>query len=553
MSILGKKWIVKNRNKAATTLEKLFENRKHMDFDEELEFHDPFLFEDMVKAIKRIKEAIDKEERIIVFGDYDVDGITGTAILVHILNKLNAKVSYRLPNRVTDGYGISEKFIKDFVENKVGLIITTDCGISNADLIAEAKDKGIDFIVTDHHAIPENIPDAAAIIHPKLEGSEYPYKELTGAGVALKLAQGLIQEFIPEEKTLFHDFMDLAAMGTVADLGPLTGENRLIVKEGLKRLAQTKWVGLKKLMQLASIKTNMPLDTAAIGFRIAPRINAAGRIDDPYVALTLLLQDKLNEKVDRLSQKLEALNLKRQEMTFEGMLEAEERLSHARPFPKIIIDSNTEWHVGILGLIAGRLTEQHARPTIIMQDLGDTLVASARGPQFFNIVEALTANKKHLIAFGGHAQAAGFSLKKKNLKAFTKDMNSYTEKKLKGHDLMPYLNIDCELDHKNLDLKFIKKLDKLRPFGIANERPTFVLKNIEPLFISQVGKEKSHLKFNLSLNDKDIGVIAFRMGKHVDTMRRHRKIDLVFQIEKNVWNNRESVQLHALDFRKSEG
>ncbi|MBT7736199.1 hypothetical protein HN709_00755, partial [Candidatus Peregrinibacteria bacterium] len=290
----------------------------------------------------------------------------------------------------------------------------------------------------------------------------------------------------------------------------------------------------------------------SIGFKIAPRINAAGRIDDPYIALSLLLQEENNEKAQKLSQKLEALNIKRQEMTQEAMMEAGRKMMNAKYVPSIIIDSSPDWHVGILGLISGKLSEKYARPSIIMQDFGDTLVGSGRSPEFFNITDALAANKKHLISFGGHAQAAGFNLKKENLEAFIKGMTSYSNRQLKDKDMKPSLNIDCELDHKNLDLDFLKELDQLRPFGIANERPKFILKGIKPLFIDQVGRDKSHLKFSLNLNDKDLGVIAFRMGEHAQTLRQHRKIDLVFHLEKNVWNNRESLQLQALDFRKSE-
>lgn len=552
MSILGNKWVIRNNDPGTDTIKKLIQNREGLNLDEEMEFHDPFLFEEMEKAVKRIKKAKEKGERIIVFGDYDVDGITGTAILVHILRKIGAKVSYRLPNRVEDGYGFSNKFIKDFEENNVSLVITTDCGISNAELIEKAREKGIDFIVTDHHTIPENIPKAVAIVHPKLEGSKYPYKELTGAGVALKVAQALIQEFFPENKTMFHDFMDLASLGTVADLGPLTGENRLIVKEGLEKLSNTKWAGLSRLMQVASIKPNEKLDTFSIGFRIAPRINAAGRIDDPYVALSLLLQEEDSEKAENLSKKLETLNMKRQEMTQEAMLEAGRKVMNLKYVPSIIIDYSPDWHVGILGLVAGKLAEKYARPTIIMQDFGDTLVASARGPEFFNITEALAASKEYLISFGGHAQAAGCNIKKENLEAFIKSITSYTNKKLKDKELKPSLYIDCELDRQELDLEFLKEVDQLSPFGIGNERPKFILRGIEPLFIDKVGRDKSHLKFSLNLNDKELSVIAFRMGEHAQTLREHRKIDLVFHLEKNVWNNRESLQLQGLDFRKSE-
>ncbi|MEK7085951.1 MAG: DHH family phosphoesterase, partial [Patescibacteria group bacterium] len=257
MSILGKKWLIKNNDKQKSILEKILENRDFRNLNELRDFYDPFLFNDMERAVSRIDRAIKSREHITIFGDYDVDGISGTAILVHILRKLNANVDYMLPNRVTDGYGLSEKFINEFIEKKVGLIITVDCGISCSKEIAKAKENNIDTIITDHHTIPETFPDKAfAILHPKIPNSTYPFSELTGAGVALKLAHALIKKYLPEpeQNDYLNSLLDLAALGTIADLGPLRDENRLIVSKGLDSLANTKWSGLKRIKELANIK-----------------------------------------------------------------------------------------------------------------------------------------------------------------------------------------------------------------------------------------------------------------------------------------------------------
>ncbi|MFA6917723.1 MAG: single-stranded-DNA-specific exonuclease RecJ, partial [Candidatus Gracilibacteria bacterium] len=416
MSFLGKKWIIKNETKDKGTIEKVLDNRKVADINDGMIFHDPFLLEDMEKAVARIKKAIEKQDRIIVFGDYDVDGISGAAIMIITLKKLGANVSYRLPHRVNDGYGLSEKFIDEFIEKQINLVITVDCGISCVREIQKAKDHNIDVIITDHHAVPEHLPNAVAILHPRLPNSKYPFKELTGAGMALKLAQALLGP--SNDNEFFEELIALASLGTVADLGILQGENRLIVKKGLKNLLNTKSGGLKKLVELAELKDQNMIDAYTISFRIAPRINAAGRIGDPYLALSLLLQDEGSKKVHALGQKLEDLNVERQNKTEKATKEAEAFFTNQTELPYILVSEHKDWHVGILGLVAAKLVEKYNRPAIIMQDFGDTLVASARSPRFFNITEALAELKEYLVSFGGHAQAAGFSLKKENLEKF---------------------------------------------------------------------------------------------------------------------------------------
>lgn len=551
MSVLGKKWFVKNRDKGKTTIQKILENRGIIEIDEISSFHDPFLFSDMEKAIFRIEQAIKDQEKIIIFGDYDVDGISGTAVLFHILKKLQAKVSYRLPNRVEDGYGLSEKFIKEFEKIDINLLITVDCGISCADIITQAKEKGIDTIITDHHTIPIELPkDAIAILHPKKD-DQYPFKELTGSGVALKLAHALIEKFIPqaEKEDFLNSLVDLAALGTIADLGPLKNENRYIVKKGLEMLNKTKWIGLKKLLELSNIKAAKKVDTSFVGYRIAPRINAAGRIGDPYIALSLLLQEQEGPRVHSLGMELEKLNSHRQEMTLEALTQATQLFENQADLPYILIADHPDWHVGILGLVAGKLTEKFVRPTIILQDLGDILIASARSNEHFNIIEAITHNKQYLTTFGGHAQAAGFSVKKKDYPAFKEQMASYAKQKLKNTDLKSILEIDCEISQQEIDFPLLNEIEKLEPFGIANSKPTFLLKEIEAHFIDQVGKERNHLKFSLELATQRINVIAFNMGRHADDMRKHKKINLVCHLDRNFWNNKEYLQLQALDFQ----
>ncbi len=552
MSVLGKKWIIQNMDENLSPMEKILNNRGLKNPDGLSELFDPFLFSDMQKSVDRILKALEGNERIIVFGDYDVDGITGTAILVHTLGKLGANVSYRLPHRVNDGYGLSEKFIDEFIEKDVKLLITVDCGISCKNEIKKALDNGIDTIITDHHTVPKEKPEAISILHP-LSDCNYPFKGLTGAGVAFKLAHALLLYHDNNtDKSKIMPLMELAALGTVADLGPLQDENRLIVKEGLKTLADTKWHGLKKIMKMAFIKENDKIDSFTIGYRIAPRINAAGRIGDPYIALKLLLQEEENEKISSLGSKLEELNTNRKDLTENAIKEAEELFKQETNLPKILIAENPDWHVGIIGLIAGRLTENYHRPALIMQDFGETLIGSARSIDGFNIIGAITHCKEYLETFGGHFKAAGFNLKKENLPAFKEKISAYANENLNEKLLEPELGIDCELSPGEINLDLINELENLEPFGVGNQKPAFILRGLEPFFSTTVGRDNSHLKFTIKKDRKDFEVIAFRMGQHINELKAHNKIDLVFNLEKNVWNNREKIQLTALDFRGSE-
>lgn len=553
MSLLEKKWIVRNSDDTQSTFEKILFNRGVKNIDEGLVFHDPFLFTDMEKAVARIELAIKNNERIIVFGDYDVDGISGAVLMINVLKRLGANVSYRLPNRVSDGYGMSMKFIDEFIEKEIKLVITVDCGISCVKEISKAKANGIDVIVTDHHAVPEKLPsDAFAILHPKINNVEYPYQELTGSGMALKFAQAILEKNKIADKNLIEELITLASLGTVADLGPLRGENRLIVKKGLEGLINTRCNGLRKLLQLSGMtETNIP-DTQTISYRIAPRINAAGRIGDPYIALNLLLQDEFSDKVTFLGDKLESLNVERQEMTEKALRQAESLFIDRENLPSILIAENENWHVGILGLVAAKLAESFGRPVIIMQDFGDTLVASARSPKFFHITDALTQCREYLISFGGHAQAAGFNIKKENLEKFSEMISKIAEEKLKTADLKPILEVDCELKHNEVNFAFISQMKELEPFGVGNEKPTFILSEVEPYFVNTVGRDNTHLKFSVKILDKDVQVIAFNMGHLVDEIRQYKKVDFVCYLDKNTWNNRDYLQLKAIDIRKSE-
>lgn len=514
--------------------------------------HNPFTMKGMDVAIERIEEAIKRKERIMIFGDYDVDGISGTAILYHALRLLGGKVSYRLPHRVEHGYGLSIDFIKEFSDLKVGLLITVDCGISSREEIDLAKDRGIDVIITDHHTIPENIPNTAyAILHPGQPDCQYPFKGLTGAGVAYKLACALITAKCEAEQReeYIYGLLDLASLGTVADLGPLVDENRIIVKYGLEALRNTRWQGLNFLMQNAGIEPDTKVDINTIGYSISPRLNAAGRIDNPYYALQLLLYEDADDKARMLASHLESLNKRRQQMVIESLEQLNSHIAAEGGAEDIIIAWHEDWHVGILGLLAAKSVEKHHMPTIIMQDLGKELVGSSRGPAWFNLVGALTKIKPLLKNFGGHVQAAGFTLEKRNLKKFVEEMKKLANEAQTTAEYVPTLNIDCELTEKDIDDGLVNFLEQLEPYGISNLQPTFMLRNVRVEDLKTVGKDMNHLHFKIATETKKMSVIAFKFGPYEQFLREHDHIDLACHLERNEWKGFVKLQLRALDIR----
>lgn len=572
-SLLGKNWVLKHTDSSKNLTEKLLHNR-NLKTEEEIDsflnpdhtkhFHDPFLMRDMGQAVTRINQALQKKERILVFGDYDVDGITGTAILIHTLRSafslfhgqnVPETVSYRLPHRVKDGYGLREKFIKEFAKLNVKLLITVDNGISAAKEIALAESLGIDVIITDHHTLPETLPKAHAILHPKLPDSTYPFEGLTGAGVAFKLAKALIIKNFPKEEHEERIFplLDLACMGTIADLGPLRGENRIIVKYGLKVLEQTRWPGLSRLKKYAGVEGKV--DTRSVGFFLSPRLNAAGRIAHPHYALQLLLGDDTTS--EKFASYLNQLNQKRQKLVEENLQEAfAQAEKQKKEGQKILLCSHPDWHTGIIGLLAGRLTETYGMPAIAMEDRGETLIGSARSISSCNILEAIREASSLLVAFGGHAQAAGFELKKENLPAFVSILQPYAVKTWAHENFSPELSLECEITPPEISFETLRVLECFEPFGFDNETPKFLLRNAlveEKRVVGQTGK---HLKLRVNVSGKTSShtffCIGFQLGNLLPRLQEGIPYDLAVTIEKNVWQGEEKLELKLLDISQNE-
>lgn len=561
MSLLGKKWIIKNKDPKQNVIEKIMANRGLQEpeaiaafLSDEETFLDPFLMKDMQKAVERIAKAIADKERVIVYGDYDVDGITGTTILVRTLTKLGAQVSYRIPHRFDDGYGLHDKYIDECASIGAKLIITVDCGISCASQVAKANLLGIDTIITDHHTIPEKLPEAHAILHPLQSDCPYPFKGLTGSAVAFKLAHALLDvnaETLSSEQRLafLESLTDLASFGTVADCGPLVGENRTIVKRGLKAFRRTHWSGLRHMKQLAKIDDN-EVDTTTIGFKLAPRINAAGRIDHPYVALQLLLRDPDDTRTRALAEKLESLNIERQEMTRKAVDEAM-KLYKPEYHKHLFIAYSKDWHTGILGLIASRAVNTFGCPAIILQDRDDMLVASARSIDGCNITDLIASQGEHLITFGGHSAAAGFSVSKEKLHIVEREFYK-TAQKLWGSSsggFTPTLSLDCEIAHHELTVDNATQLEKMQPFGIGNEKPLLKLTDAIITDISLIGKEHNHARLTIQAGRQTIAGIYFSAPEKV--LRRQIPFDapvsIACHLELNRFRGKTTLQLMVTD------
>lgn len=536
MSILGKSWnILYERQKGETLWAALLKARNIENPGEFFssatlsDLHDPFLFDDMHKSVDRITRAINARERIWIYGDYDVDGTSGASLLVHALRFLGAEVSYRVPHRLNEGYGLHDSYVEEAAKNNIKILITVDCGISCKKQIDRAEELGVNVIVTDHHTVPKELPNAFAILHPQI--SNYPFKFLSGSGVAFKLASALLKD-----EDMIMALTDLASLGTVADCVPLIGENRVIVKLGLAQMPKTKWDGLRALV--GEVKT---FTSETIGFQIGPRINAAGRMDTPLWAIQTLLAE--GNDAFKKSQKLEELNRERQILSGNIYKEA---LAKVNPDDSIIIAEGQGWSSGIVGLIAGKIQEKHSKPTLILDDRGDVLIGSARSVPGFNVVDAIKQAAHLLETYGGHEQAAGFHLKKDKYEEFKKIVREYSKDYFAKNPHRPIINIDTHLTEQDLCLENCETIQNFAPFGIGNEEPRLILENARVINIKKIGKEAEHLRFTAIAGLEMVSGVAFRMAAHEEKLANASK--LVANMQKNTWEGRDSLQLNLLDF-----
>ncbi|MBN1258850.1 single-stranded-DNA-specific exonuclease RecJ [Candidatus Peregrinibacteria bacterium] len=556
MSFTGKKWIIKNCDSDSGVINKLLANRdlgtdekRRRFFEGGLENqYDPFLLKGMRKAVERIQKAVADGQKIMVFGDYDVDGITSTVLLYSFFKKIGADADYTLPSRHDDGYGLKKHFIEEFAKKGIGLLVTVDCGTTSADEVERANQLGMDVVVTDHHTLPEELPKAFALINPKQPDCMYPNKDISGAGIAYKLVAALAPFYLqPKEASdyLFKE-LSLVALGLIADCVPLTGENRILAKWGLRSIKEGSNPGLMALLESAKVPVER-VNSTTIGFIIGPRLNAAGRLDTPRHAFELLLGKV--EKAEELSE----LNSRRQNILQKDLKEAKADVLKKDEMPNIIAVSNPDWHIGTIGLIAGKLTEVFHRPAIAMQDKGEELVASCRSLNDFDITAFLREVTGDLFtAFGGHKLAGGFTLPKKNLEEFLKRVETAAKEKIDISGFLPALPIDCEIAPHELTFETTKQIAKLEPFGHGNPEPTLMISGVQIQTIRPVGQTGEHLQFPVRCGDLSFPAIAFRFGQHLGKINAEDKYDIAFNLEINEWKGYKKLQMKVVDMKLSE-
>lgn len=502
------------------------------------DLHDPYLLHDMDKAVDRIRQAIEQGELILVYGDYDADGMTSASIVKESLEQLGAECLVYLPNRFTDGYGPNASVYKYFIEQQgVSLIVTVDNGVAGHEAIDLAQSMGVDVIVTDHHSMPEVLPDAYAIVHPEHQEADYPFKHLAGCGVAFKLACALLEEVQVE-------LLDLVAIGTIADMVSLTDENRIMVQYGLEVLRNTQRLGLQELFEVAGISSS-DLTEETIGFQLAPRLNALGRLDDPNPAIDLLTGFD-DEEVHEIALMIQEKNEERKEIV---QAIYEEAKSLVDPNKSVQVLAKEGWNPGVLGIVAGRLLEELGQTVIVLNIEDGRAKGSARSIEAVDIFEALDPHRELFIAFGGHAGAAGMTLEAEQLDALSEILETYVKDKGIDAKGKSQLYLDEELDLENLNLDTVKSFERLAPFGMDNQKPIFYIRDFQVENARSMGAGDSHLKLKISKGTANFEVVAFGQGAKATEFAQTKQLELAVTLSVNQWNGQTTLQLMMVDAR----
>ena len=502
------------------------------------DLHDPYLLHDMDKAVNRIRRAIEQGEFILVYGDYDADGMTSASILKETLEQLGAECLVYLPNRFTDGYGPNASVYKYFIEQQgITLIVTVDNGVAGHEAIDLAQSMGVDVIVTDHHSMPEVLPDAYAIVHPEHPEADYPFKHLAGCGVAFKLACALLEEVQVE-------LLDLVAIGTIADMVSLTDENRIMVQYGLEVLRNTQRLGLQELFEVAGISSS-DLTEETVGFQLAPRLNALGRLDDPNPAIDLLTGFD-DEEVHEIALMIQEKNEERKEIVQAIYEEAKNLVD---PSKSVQVLAKEGWNPGVLGIVAGRLLEELGQTVIILNIEDGRAKGSARSIEAVDIFEALDPHRALFIAFGGHAGAAGMTLEVEQLDALSEILETYVKDKGIDAKGKSKLYLDEELDLENLSLETVKSFERLAPFGMDNQKPVFYIQDFQVENARSMGAGDSHLKLKISKGTASIEVVAFGLGAKATEFSQAKQLELAVTLSVNQWNGQTTLQLMMVDAR----
>ena len=510
--------------------------------DEYEEGYDPFLMHDMQKAVDRINEAIENEEKILVYGDYDADGITSTVLLVETLISMGANVSSYIPNRFEEGYGPNKEAFTKIIDSGITLIITVDNGIAGVEEVDLANELGCDVIVTDHHKIQDTIPNAYAIIHPEHPEGNYPFKKLAGVGVAFKLAHALLE--------IFPDFLlDLVAIGTIADMVSITDENRIFVKQGLELINEDPRIGLKMLLELSGIDTK--IDEQTVGFYIAPKLNSIGRMDSAKLGLTFLMAEE-PVTARALAEQIEQYNIQRKQVTEDIVKDVISKIENSEKKQKNVIMVSGEYHEGVLGIVASNIVEKYQKPVFIMNEKEGVLKGSARSIFYFNIYVAMNKISDLFLAFGGHTLAAGFSFEKSNFEKIEEFLDNEFEEFKQNNDLKANKNIDIVTSLEDISYQFLNSLDALKPYGMDFEKPTVLIENAMVLNKAYFGSEKQYLRLTIADEVGNLDCITFKDSVTFDKVEKNDIIDLVCNIDKNNFNGHTKLQAHIIDIHIKE-
>jgi len=501
----------------------------------------PFLLPEMHQAVARIYQALLSGENIAIYGDFDADGITATALLVQGLSILNCKATPYIPNRLTEGYGLQTAALENLYQQGISLVITVDCGITAFTQVKKARRMGLDIIITDHHIPSAIIPPAIAVINPKLPNSNYPFSELSGVGVALKLLQALFQGIGKEEQ--LDELIDLVALGTVADMVPLLEENRYLVKQGLGLINASPRLGIREMITQSGSNIGN-LDTESISWVIAPRLNAAGRLEHAITSYNLLMTN-LPEEAHQLAIWLEQKNAERQSLTAKVLTKAREQIL-AQGVSPLLVASDSDYPIGIVGLVASKLTEEFYRPAIVIRTGDRVSSGSCRSIPEFDITLALNQCSYLLSQFGGHPQAAGFTMLTKNLPRLQQVLLQLATTQLAGVDLRPKLDIDAEVNLSDLGGDIFPVIQKLAPFGRSNPVPTFLSRRVEVVDCRTIGTNGEHLRLKLKQGDTAWDGVGFKLGNYLAEVSSH--IDIVYNLEIDRWGGEERLRLNILDF-----
>lgn len=507
---------------------------------------DPLEIPELRSAAQRVLLARERGEKVLIYGDYDVDGVTGTTILIETLRFLGMDPAFYIPYRYGEGYSLNVEAVKKIKEDKVDLIITVDCGISSLIEVELINSLGMEVIITDHHNLPPRLPKAFARVNPKMIKEDHPSKNLSGAGVAFKFAWGLLRLAGVTESAFLTCLLDLVALGTVADVVPLTEENRILTVQGMIYLNRRNRLGLRALAEASSIKGR--ITAGEINFGLAPRLNAAGRLEHASLAVDLLTSKdehqarKLAEKLNRINNKRQGIGSKIQKEVF-GYLDQD-------PGQKILIASGKDWHAGVIGIVASQVVDRYLRPSVLISINGSSARGSARSMESFNVFALLETARDLYLDFGGHKNAAGFEIEPEKIPEFKARILKNIEVLLDPQDLIPRLVIDAVLSPGNICLGLIKELESLQPFGQGNPAPVFASEDLILKDIRQVGSEGAHLKLKLSDGKAQIETIGFRMGDLASKLELNKSYDIAYNLESNLWNGFESAQLRLKDIRE---